>query len=318
MTVKIITDSMADLSDELQGRRPDLFLWIAQGYRMPGIDGTPVPVPVREGTPTSGGEGAPRPASGCESSPMPVSNTNDPKDAAVEQNPASAAVPAVTMAVEADRDRIASVASGPVADFRAETAPRPIPTIAGAAARADSTLPDLDPEVRNPLIPSPAEPATCTCRLYGPQDVLESYLDAVEAVRAIFGPERPAWWCLEVMILYVRRDWAVQNKHARRNTEHYDIYERDGFRCTTPGCTSRSGLHAHHLDFASNGGSDEPHNLTTLCSSCHLFALHREGLLRACGRAPDRITWEMGQETMPDGRTRPRRTYLGEFRTDTA
>ena len=201
------------------------------------------------------------------------------------------------------------------AEFRAESAEEHADIRARNESSGDS---GPDPASLNPLIPSPAEPATCNLRLYGPPDVLESYLDAIEAVRAIYGPDRPAWWCLEVMILHVRRDWAAENAHARRNTKHYDVYERDGFRCTTPGCTSRGELHAHHLDPAARGGSDDLYNLTTLCAACHLYALHREGLIRAYGRAPDQITWELGIETGPDGKTRPRRVFLGEFRVDLA
>ena len=115
-------------------------------------------------------------------------------------------------------------------------------------------------------------------------------------------------------MLHVRREWAEQNAHARRNTENYDIYERDGFRCTAPGCTSRRELHAHHIHFAAHGGPDDPSNLTTLCRACHLFAVHQAGIIRLHGQAPDRITWEMGFETAPDGTTRPRRTFRGEFR----
>ena len=48
------------------------------------------------------------------------------------------------------------------------------------------------------------------------------------------------------------------------------VYERDGWRCTVPGCTSYRNLHDHHIQFRSAGGSDELSNRTTLCVAHHL------------------------------------------------
>lgn len=183
----------------------------------------------------------------------------------------------------------------------------------------------LDPRaLRNPLVPSLAEPATRLCRLYAPASVARDYLDALGAVRAMYGRSMPAWWCLEVMILHVRRDWACAGQEARARTEHYEIFARDGFRCTSPGCRSRRHLQAHHIRFRSDGGSDDPSNLTTLCAACHQFALHRAGTLRVYGRAPNRLVWERGRieaspsgdAPRPDRRALPWQRFLGEFRRE--
>ena len=70
------------------------------------------------------------------------------------------------------------------------------------------------------------------------------------------------------------------------------MFARDGWRCTVPGCTAYRNLHAHHLEFRSAGGSDDPSNCITLCAFHHLRGIHtglirgRGGLIRCRGRAP--------------------------------
>jgi hypothetical protein len=76
---------------------------------------------------------------------------------------------------------------------------------------------------------------------------------------------------------------------------HARVLERDGYRCTYPGCRVRKGLHVHHLRRRSSFGRKkvaEKHaesNLTTLCWFHHR-AVHK-GVLGAKGRAPDGIEW---------------------------
>ena len=45
------------------------------------------------------------------------------------------------------------------------------------------------------------------------------------------------------------------------------VMERDGWRCQA--CGSIQNLQVHHLKFRSQSGSDEEHNLITLCAECH-------------------------------------------------
>ena len=71
------------------------------------------------------------------------------------------------------------------------------------------------------------------------------------------------------------------------------VFDRDGWRCAVPGCTSMQNLHDHHIRFRSAQGSDAPENRVTLCAFHHLRGVHA-ARLRCVGRAPDRITWEMG------------------------
>ena len=49
-----------------------------------------------------------------------------------------------------------------------------------------------------------------------------------------------------------------------------NVLARDGYRCTEPGCTKKTGLHIHHLVPEKLGGLEVPENLRTLCEECHL------------------------------------------------
>lgn len=48
------------------------------------------------------------------------------------------------------------------------------------------------------------------------------------------------------------------------------VYRRDGWRCAL--CDSTAGLQVHHVVRRSQGGTDYPHNLITLCWRCHAVA----------------------------------------------
>jgi hypothetical protein len=193
----------------------------------------------------------------------------------------------------------------------------------GEPAQAESTP---EPSVRraetpaeggewvNPLIPSLDEPASRTTKISAPMATIRDYLDAIEAMRIVYGDNKPAWWCQEVMMLHVRLDWARHEPFCRRHAKNYDILERDGFRCTTPGCTSRAGLHGHHVDYSPDGRVDDPWNITCMCSACHLVGLHRKGFIRVRGRAPHRLLWDLGRVRDAQGRWAPKRRYAGEFR----
>jgi hypothetical protein len=70
------------------------------------------------------------------------------------------------------------------------------------------------------------------------------------------------------------------------------VFERDGYRCTVPGCTSQRNLHARHVLFRSRGGRDDLANLVTLCAAHHQRGVHR-GVIRISGRAPDELVFEL-------------------------
>jgi HNH endonuclease len=78
---------------------------------------------------------------------------------------------------------------------------------------------------------------------------------------------------------------------AARPTPHRRVLERDRFLCQVPGC-SRAADHAHHIDYRSRGGSDDPSNLVSLCAVHHLQGIHM-GRIRVFGAAPDRLCWQV-------------------------
>ncbi len=73
----------------------------------------------------------------------------------------------------------------------------------------------------------------------------------------------------------------------------YAVFDRDGWRCTVPGCSSRKNLHAHHIVFRSAGGGNALDNQTTLCAFHHQRGVHG-GLVRIRGRAPEGLRYELG------------------------
>jgi hypothetical protein len=60
-----------------------------------------------------------------------------------------------------------------------------------------------------------------------------------------------------------------------------------------PACSSRRNLHDHHIVFRSRGGDNGRDNRVAVCAWHHLRGLHG-GSVRATGRAPDEIRWQLG------------------------
>ncbi len=90
---------------------------------------------------------------------------------------------------------------------------------------------------------------------------------------------------LDAMFDHCLATWRVPT------ARHHRVFERDGWRCTAPGCSSQRNLHAHHVFFRSAGGGDELANLTTLCAAHHQRGVHA-GVLRIRGRAPEGLVFE--------------------------
>jgi hypothetical protein len=95
---------------------------------------------------------------------------------------------------------------------------------------------------------------------------------------------------LELMFQHCLESW--RPSFERRPVRDYRVFERDGWRCTVPGCTSYRNLHAHHVTFRSRGGGDEDANLTTLCAAHHQRGVHG-GAIRITGHAPDGLVFEL-------------------------
>ncbi len=100
-----------------------------------------------------------------------------------------------------------------------------------------------------------------------------------EAVGAMLDHAIAAWTAL------IPRDARWRREHA--------VFERDGWRCTAPGCSSYRNLHDHHVVFRSARGSNALSNRTTLCAAHHLHGVHAR-VMRCTGSAPDGLVFELG------------------------
>ncbi|MFN2426879.1 MAG: HNH endonuclease signature motif containing protein [Candidatus Binatia bacterium] len=166
---------------------------------------------------------------------------------------------------------------------------RSAPPPPGADLRADGTA-DVDPlevqiRAHGPasdasLGPAGAVRIECSVPL-SVAVMVESTLDHLQRD----GEAR--WQVFERMVACALLEWTRQPRHRD------PVFERDGWRCSVPGCSSRRNLHDHHLQFRSHGGDNRQDNRTTVCAAHHLHGIHA-GIVRATGRAPSRIVWELG------------------------
>jgi hypothetical protein len=124
----------------------------------------------------------------------------------------------------------------------------------------------------------------CEVAFWGPASVVSLFR---AAVGAFAGPSAPAWLGLEKLLDHVTDAWMSQPRHRD------PVFARDGWRCAVPGCSSRRNLHDHHVLFRSRGGDNGRDNRVAVCAWHHLRGLHA-ATIRAHGRAPTGITWEVG------------------------
>lgn len=78
------------------------------------------------------------------------------------------------------------------------------------------------------------------------------------------------------------------------NTKAF-VLARDNYRCqnSKAGIKHSKALHVHHIVFRSQGGTNSPSNLITLCASCHK-ALHRGDFLITKPRSKTRHPTQIG------------------------
>jgi hypothetical protein len=58
------------------------------------------------------------------------------------------------------------------------------------------------------------------------------------------------------------------------------VLHRDNHKCQNPNCTNKNKeqiLEIHHIKYRSDGGTDNPSNLITLCTHCHTSPNHKKG-----------------------------------------
>jgi hypothetical protein len=123
-----------------------------------------------------------------------------------------------------------------------------------------------------------------------PRDVIA--FRAPPEVAELFLEMRTRAGSLERLLAHAIATWLEQGAQF----EDYADFERDGWRCTVPGCTARRNLQSHHIRFRSAGGPDEPWNRTTLCAHHHQRGVHGSfgGTVRIRGTAPDGLVFELG------------------------
>jgi hypothetical protein len=121
----------------------------------------------------------------------------------------------------------------------------------------------------------------------------------------------------EAMLDHVMETWGRTDPSASEKRRHR-VFERDGWRCTVPGCSSFRNLHAHHVRFRSAGGSDALSNRVSLCAWHHLRGVHA-GIVRVTGSAPGRLRFDLGlragQEPLVSYRSGDRRLHQPRTRS---
>jgi len=107
-----------------------------------------------------------------------------------------------------------------------------------------------------------------------PRDVARLFRAALASVQRrierITGCPSSEGEAFGAMLDHALESWGSQRPQRERSKKKYRVFERDGWRCTVPGCTSYRGLQDHHTTFRSAGGTDDLENRTTLCASHHL------------------------------------------------
>jgi len=127
-----------------------------------------------------------------------------------------------------------------------------------------------------------------------PREVARQIRSVIAAVRIQIEERagRPATEgeAMDAILVHALEAWGRLEPELRRA---HRVYERDGWRCAVPGCTSYRNLHDHHIRFRSAKGSDALENRVTLCAFHHLHGVHA-GTIRCTGQAPDGLVFELG------------------------
>jgi len=141
---------------------------------------------------------------------------------------------------------------------------------------------------------SPRRSRTRVCLRFGaPRSVVQLFRAVLARVQRRIeqrlGRTSSEGEAFEAMLEHALESWGLDRPLARK----YAVFERDGWRCTVPGCTSYRNLQDHHIRFRSAGGSEALENRTTLCAFHHLRGVHA-GRVGCRGRAPERLVFELG------------------------
>lgn len=128
-------------------------------------------------------------------------------------------------------------------------------------------------------------------RFWAPDDVAALWQHALNVCRLVEGRPLADWECVARMIVSFLHTWDVSGDPKWRRDHR--IFERDGWRCRVPGCSSRRSLQVHHVIYRAHGGGNEDDNLAVLCATHHLQGIHT-GRLRCRGSCEGHLRWEFG------------------------
>lgn len=128
-------------------------------------------------------------------------------------------------------------------------------------------------------------------RFWAPDDVAALWQHALNVCRLAEGRPLADWECVARMIASILHTWDVSGDPKWRRDHR--IFERDGWRCRVPGCSSRRNLQVHHVIYRAYGGGNEDDNLVVLCATHHLQGIHT-GRLRCRGSCEGHLRWEFG------------------------
>jgi hypothetical protein len=164
--------------------------------------------------------------------------------------------------------------------------------VAAAAIGAEALAPS--DRGANPQTGAHPTPSKRTTRFFftGPRDVARLFRAVLATVQRRIerheGRTASESEALHAMLVHFLAVW-----NQPRVPKDHAVFERDGWRCTVPGCSSYRNLHNHHIRFRSAGGSDDLSNRTTLCAWHHLRGVHA-GIVRCTGTAPGELHFALG------------------------
>lgn len=133
---------------------------------------------------------------------------------------------------------------------------------------------------------APDQPAP-PLSLYLSDELVQHWRTVEAEFQAMAGPGQSflGFLCMSLWVTWLPFLEAWEDKWA-------DVYRRDRHRCQNPVCRRRD-VTPHHLVFQAHGGGDEPENVISLCSWCHLHGVH-EGRIQVDGRA-SALRWRIGR-----------------------
>jgi hypothetical protein len=150
----------------------------------------------------------------------------------------------------------------------------------------------VERELAAARIRSPAQRFMTTVVVLAPPDVAEHFRGVLRRVRRKLGGRADDGACVRFMLSRFAAEHASLGVLAV--VKKYPVFERDQWLCSNPFCTGRGNFEDHHLDYRSQGGSDDLWNRACTCWWCHHVVIHG-GWATLTGTAPGDLTFTVGQ-----------------------